>query len=104
VYRQGDILIMKIAKIPKTAKEVAKIGEKIVLAYGESTGHTHAIVSSTARLYAEPDDGNRYLTLTKSCLLEHDTHRAINLQAGNYRIVIQREYTSVKHALASVED
>jgi hypothetical protein len=46
-YRQGDVLLIKIDGIPKQAS-AEKNPDRIVLAYGEVTGHAHAISSRQA--------------------------------------------------------
>lgn len=43
VYRQGDVLIVERKSLPKDVVEVEPEGGRIVLAYGERTGHAHAI-------------------------------------------------------------
>ena len=44
-YRQGDVLIRQVNEIPSQAKVKKNVG-RIVLAYGEVTGHAHAISAS----------------------------------------------------------
>lgn len=41
-FRQGDVLIERIAKLPKELKAADPIQGKTILAYGEVTGHHHA--------------------------------------------------------------
>jgi hypothetical protein len=50
-YRQGDVLIERIAKMPTSTTPVARDAGRVILAYGEVTGHAHAIVEdiTTAR-------------------------------------------------------
>ena len=50
MYRQGDILLIK-ATMPKNAQKQA-VDKRIVLAWGESSGHAHAIDSRFADLYS----------------------------------------------------
>ena len=42
LYRQGDVLLRQVAKLPAKATSVKNEG-RIVLAHGEVTGHAHAI-------------------------------------------------------------
>ena len=44
-YRQGDVLLIPTDAIPEKAKRVTRDAGRIVLAYGEVTGHAHAIAS-----------------------------------------------------------
>ncbi len=41
--RQGDVLVLEIDDIPKDARRVPRDDGRVVLAYGEVTGHAHAI-------------------------------------------------------------
>lgn len=92
MVRQGDVLLVETeAAIPKTATEVKRDGGQVVLAYGEVTGHSHAIADEAAVLFALAD-GSRMLRATKRVVLRHEEHAKIELPAANYRVVIQREY------------
>ena len=45
---QGDVLIRQVANVPQEAKPVGRDDERVVLAYGEVTGHAHAIKTRAA--------------------------------------------------------
>lgn len=96
MYRQGDVLVRSIAALPATATEVANI-DRIVLAWGEVTGHAHAIAVNEAREFTHTDAGNvvrRFLhVFDKGTSLHHEEHATIPLPPGFYEIVQQREYT-----------
>lgn len=90
-YRQGDVLLIKVDmdKIPEEAvKEPAD--RRVVLAYGEVTGHAHAIDLAHASLYQWKND--RLLETKPGATLVHEEHSAINLEEGIYRVIQQREY------------
>lgn len=53
-YRQGDVMIRPIAKLPASAKDSTP-NDRIVLAYGEVTGHAHAIAEGEAREFTMAD-------------------------------------------------
>ena len=96
IYRQGDVLLVKCNEIPKQCEEV-KIQDRIVLAYGEVTGHAHAIYDTKKAVlmkYANSD--NFFLLITESVDLKHEEHDKINLPSGNYQVIRQREYTPEK--------
>lgn len=97
IYRQGDVLIRQIAELPNTAKPVnnTKLG-RIVLAYGEVTGHAHAIDLAEAAEYTMEQAGaavRRFLRVVSSATVKHEEHAAIPLPEGVYEIVQQREYS-----------
>jgi len=90
MVRQGDVLLVPVDAIPDGATPVARDRGRVVLAYGEVTGHAHAIKAPGATLLA--DEVDRYLRLRSQAVLDHEEHAAIGLAAGAYRVVIQREY------------
>lgn len=92
LFRQGDVLLERVISIPKTAKHVKVEGE-IVLAYGEATGHHHAIRNGNATLYRDPKTQASYVEIAESlALLEHEEHAPITLEPGIYSVFLQREY------------
>jgi hypothetical protein len=58
--RQGDVILVPVTSIPKIAKKIARGNGCVVLAYGEVTGHAHAIHDKNATILAEPN-GAQYL-------------------------------------------
>ncbi len=90
MVRQGDVLLVPADEIPESAKPVARDHGRVVLAYGEVTGHAHAIAAPGATLLADGDD--RYLRLRDAATLVHEEHGPIAIAPGAYRVVIQREY------------
>ena len=88
--RQGDVLVLGVEAIPDDAKPVTRDRGRVVLAYGEVTGHAHAIAARDATLLEL--DGERYLRVTAPVTLDHEEHATIELPPGSFRVVIQREY------------
>lgn len=108
MYRQGDVLLIQVAELPKrNMKDITPI-DRIVLAHGEVTGHAHAIYPEVtehvirkrlkdgdkpilkARLW---DHGaERFLQVVEKTSLKHEEHGEIPLDKGVYRVVRQREY------------
>jgi hypothetical protein len=89
VYRQGDVLLLQIQKLPDNLAPVAWEG-RVVLAYGEVTGHAHAISTQHASMFT--GQGERYLEIKPGALLVHEEHATISLPEGFYKVVQQREY------------
>jgi hypothetical protein len=111
--RQGDVQLQQVCKLPDGCTEIAPDGNRIVLAYGEVTGHAHAIydhidispaaadeiaenaiarAQSKARLWVAPN-GERYLQVSKAVTLKHEEHTSHALQPGIYGLPTQMEYT-----------
>lgn len=92
MMRQGDVLLIKAKKMPKGAvKQGDSSKKRVVLAYGEATGHAHAIYDAGAELLAANDE--RYLKITDPVDLRHEEHDPVHLDAGIYKVVDQYEYT-----------
>ena len=109
IYRQGDVLIIAVAadRIPAQSTYVPRDAGRIVLAYGEVTGHSHAIVDSAgAVLLATPDTEDRFLRIMSSSGVElrHEEHDTVVLPTGDYLIRIQREYMSKDMPAIRVSD
>lgn len=103
-FRQGDVLIEKVEKIPSTAK---KAKTKVV---AEGEGHHEHVVSDEVHILL--DDENMYLAVSENGTLEHVTkgtrskaeHNTIDLPAGNYRVIQQREYDPYEEIIRQVQD
>ena len=95
LYRQGDVLIQRVNKIPKGLKPLPRDEHgRLVLAEGERTGHAHVVEGDALFLAADLDEmTDRYLRIEQEALVVHDEHDTITLPPGDYQIVRQREYT-----------
>jgi len=91
-YRQGDVFIERIGKLPKGLKQHKRDGSRIVLAYGEVTGHAHAIAEETAESFVG-ENGEIFLSVDAPAEVKHEEHSTITLPIGTYRVTRQREYT-----------
>lgn len=115
--RQGDVYLFQIAETLPEATASLVIGENHVLAYGEATGHCHAIVATDCELY-EANDNIRALAakygvvdgravthglrvVVNNTQLLHGTpsrgftdpdHTPIELPIGDYIVLRPREY------------
>jgi hypothetical protein len=88
--RQGDVLLVRVDVDLKGARHVRRDGDRVILAYGEVTGHAHAIREQHAEL--RTIGGHRYLRAPVPFTLEHEEHAPLTLEPGTYEVVIQREY------------
>jgi hypothetical protein len=98
-YRQGDVLLERIDSIPEGAERQEDEG-RIILAYGEKTGHHHAISTAYATRYQWEED--TLIDVLEGAELVHEEHSAIALAPGAYRKIQQREYSPA--AIRSVQD
>ena len=93
IYRQGDVLVRGVAKIPANAKPAVKDNGRVILAYGEVTGHCHAIHDRVTMFRADEGLGTWLQVAEGGADLVHEEHATIAIPPGNYQVVIQREYS-----------
>lgn len=93
MFRQGDVLIRQINEIPNDLVPVPKDQGRVILAYGEVTGHAHAVIGPVEFLAADLQEMNeRFLRVEQEAQVVHEEHDTIVLPPGNYEVVRQREY------------
>jgi len=112
-YRQGDVLIERIASIPTAAKK-QKRSKRIILAHGEVTGHHHSLVTRDPADWWKEGEipttnekpsilaGELFLSLPEGGEVTHQEHGTIALPKGDYRVTRQREYSP--EAIRNVKD
>jgi len=104
-YRQGDLAITPIKRLPKGLKKV----KSNVLAYGEATGHKHRlleILPQTENQFEilEDDKGNKYLDIKHPTDLVHEEHKKLTIDRGLYFIKNEKEYNYFEEETARVID
>lgn len=84
--RHGDVLIVATNDKPQGDKQ-----EKLILAYGEVTGHSHQITDGKAELFKWNE--KTYLkVISDYATLNHEEHKMLKIPQGNYEIIIQEEW------------
>jgi hypothetical protein len=123
MFRQGDVAIVRVGDLPPNITPRKRDRGRVVLAYGEITGHAHAITDkavvqfdapnateaarqllASVGLTVEISEHNQpsFLDVPEGATIEHEEHTAIALDPGKYVIIRQREYAP--EALRSVAD
>ena len=82
--------------------EIPRDNGRVILAYGEVTGHAHAITSKSATLHAQKGSdvsdadalrmGTRILSARAEVALTHEEHDRIDVPRGEWGVRIQRQY------------
>jgi hypothetical protein len=117
ILRQGDVLLVAVLGGLHRATAVARDNGRVVLAYGEVTGHSHAIAEPTSRLMVldhrtemaeaarallaevgltteiRDEDVVGLLEVPVPAELLHEEHGAIELTAERYVVLRQKEYS-----------
>lgn len=89
--RQGDVLLQRVDALPEG---VTEIKGDVILAYGEVTGHAHAIrLPETERSKVKywNAGAERFLQVMGKVALTHEEHGEIVLDKGIYRQGFQVE-------------
>ena len=99
---QGDVILRRVASVPRGATE--QQGE-IVLALGETTGHTH-VVERIPGIRSYIQDGRMYIDVPegKTATVRHQEHGAITLPAGVWERGVVREYDPFAESARMVAD
>lgn len=87
MYRQGDILLIKVEENP-----LENPVRTDILREGTITGHHHKIVNGN--IFFQHIDNNHifaYVEALEKCKLIHDEHNTIELPEGIYEVRRQRE-------------
>ena len=99
--QQGDVIIRSIVKIPEGVNRVSKTARGFILAEGEATGHAH-VIEDDIEMYEK--EGVLFIKIEKSVTVEHEEHKPIRLEKGNYEIGYVREYNFYKEDPRRVKD
>jgi hypothetical protein len=93
-YRQGDVLIRRVDAIPEALNTVPKDDGRVILAYGEITGHAHAVLGDVQLLAADVEEMElRFLRVEGDMAqVVHEEHGTITLPPGDYEVRRQREH------------
>jgi hypothetical protein len=99
MYRQGDVLLIEIEKLPDNVKI-----KNNILALGEESGHYHELVGNVETYESTRGNilnGIQWVVVNESAKLEHKKkndftgdHNNIDIDPGIYKVNIQKEYIS----------
>lgn len=95
-YRHGDVFLREVAEIPTGATPLKRDRGRVVLAYGEVTGHAHAFGRGSRAVLFRDDGsgGRRFLEVSLGGAdLKHEEHTTIAVPEGRFEVVQQREYS-----------
>lgn len=96
MFRQGDVLVMQVAEIPAEALAHQRPSDngRTILAYGEVTGHAHALDAKLATAYGASDDAF-WLAVEPGATVTHEEHApaVIPNDVKFLKVIRQREYS-----------
>jgi hypothetical protein len=106
LFRQGDVLIEQVrrADIPAAARRQAPQGDRVVLAYGEVTGHAHAFAATAVTRYGASDDAFWLTVEQPGATLVHEEHTVAVVPAGVEALRFTRQQAWVDDAIVNSAD
>lgn len=107
IIRHGEVLLVPVIELPKTAKLVKTVKSHIV-AHSE-TGHHHVLELPTKVLRVYEVDNESYLDVGDVGQLLHektgvDAHKTHVVAPGKYKVVIKQAFDYFKGLLQKVRD
>ena len=107
-YRHGDVIIKAISqKAYKEMMEAHPAKNDYVVAYGEATGHHHALQAKTgtAQVLVSADNQQTVaFSVKQDTKLTHEEHKTIELPKGYYQVEFEREYNPLEQVSQQVYD
>lgn len=107
IARQGDVLLMAVPSIPQNAKAHVRQADRgrIILAYGEVTGHAHALEAATVNAYGASDDAF-WLEVPEgsTATVTHEEHSAITIPADVRFVHVRRQVEYTPERIVNVAD
>lgn len=95
IYRQGDVALYGPIARPEGLQKIPVEG-RAKIALGEATGHHHSFAPGTVALLAPNKKAPEctHVEIAEAlAALEHQEHAPIQIPAGFYRVIRQREYS-----------
>jgi hypothetical protein len=94
IYRQGDVLLIKVKRLPMAAQEEKCHSDRVNVAGGTE------LPAKNARVWNAGTE--RFVQVMEQTTLSRGKHDSINLASGVYKVVEKREYTpkEIKHVFA----
>lgn len=89
LYQQGDVLMKSLNKLPAEAKHIKRASKGYILAEGEVTGHSHAVLDEIEMF---EKNGLRFIRADNEFTVTHQEHQPIVVPPGVYQLDIVQEY------------
>lgn len=105
ILRHGDLVFSLVEAIPTNAKKIMS-GKLNKLALGETTGHSHKLVTDVEVDVYELD-GVQYFTLPQDATLSHEEHETIRTITDKpviYKQWVKNEFDYFSGELRAVRD
>ena len=104
--QQGDVVLLRISKLPGDCKPAKKDARGVVLAEGEFTGHFHGIKAMRGLALLEAPGGTRFLVngTDEPVTITHQEHKPVTVEPGVYQVGQVREKDWFQDMVRTVRD
>ena len=106
-FGHGDLYLRQVEAdaIPQEIRERLEQSHltQAVLAFGEKTGHAHALTSERPIGLVRDSDAIAYVLLRDAGLLTHEEHGERHVEAGWYEVPTERDYDPTVYARRVVD-
>jgi len=102
VIQQGDVLFVRIKKLPQGNPVEPKNG-RYVLVEGEATGHCH-VVKSSPKVKVVENKGQLFLQTFIPALITHEEHKTVVLPPGVFKVRRVNEWDYDKEQARKIQD
>lgn len=104
VYRHGDVILKQVKELP-TNFHIILHEPSCVLAEGEATGHQHCLSSAGNIFFVEDlESHERFIKLDAAARLTHQEHAKLEIAAGIYEVLKEREYDFLESRPTAILD
>lgn len=86
--RQGDVLLVRVKKLPKGMKQVGTGPATVAL--GEATGHSHVIDAPDVQMFES--EKATIVRVPSGAPMTHQTHDHISVEPGDIEVIHQYEH------------
>ena len=83
---QGDVMLIEVKKIPKTAKFI----EKDIIQRGKVTGHAHRVEG--CNVFFDNESKKKYVDIPVANPMTHEDHPSVKTKVKKFLIQIQKEF------------
>lgn len=104
IYRHGDVILKQVKELPANFHIILH-QPFCVLAEGEATGHQHLLSSVRNIFFVESlESHERFIKLDTPANLTHQEHAKLEIAAGIYEVLKEREYDFLESRPTAILD
>ena len=105
LIQQGDVLIFTESELPEDATRVEPQKDRLTLALGESTGHSHTVnVLDYPGTELFKSSQGMFMRCNTSIEIVHQEHHKVKIPKGGHKIKLVQEVDPFTEEVRAVQD